>query len=85
MAEWCQALSIIRALVRFLDTLSDPRRPKQAKHRSVALLVAVAVAVVMGDVAASGASVAPLLVLLRRVGSPPGVGGLLRRACKRLL
>ena len=85
MAEWCQTVSGIRALVRFLETLSDPRHPKQAKHRSVGLLVAVAVAVVMGDVAASGAGVAPLLVLLRRVGSPPGVGGLLLRACNRLL
>ena len=41
-------------VVRFLVTLSDPRHPKQAKHRSVGLLVAVAVAVVMGTLRRPG-------------------------------
>jgi hypothetical protein len=59
MAEWCQTLSIIRALVRFLETLSDPRHPKQAKHRSVGLLVAVAVAVVMGTLRRPGPASLP--------------------------
>ncbi len=30
VSEWCQTVSVIRALPRFLTGLSDPRQPKTA-------------------------------------------------------